>query len=358
MQYFSKLFFAVLISFVVVSCSKETPRNPAETGGGGGTPPPVVVPHPASIGFVGDTTDVTATVTGGIVLMGGGADVDAAIKWMIDRSGGGNAVVIRATGTDAYNSYIKGLGSLNSVETLLINSRTLANDEGVARVIRNAELLFIAGGDQSDYMNFWRDTKTSEAINYLLNTKKAPVGGTSAGAAILGKMYYSGENGSVTSAEALANPYRSTVTMYKNDFLNPPFLENVVTDQHYLTRTRQGRHMVFLARAIKDWNIYPKGIAMDERTAVCIDAAGTAKVFGSSKAYFLATDATKAPEQVATGLPLNWATGNEAVKVYEVQGSSAGSGNFSVTDFDAAKATGGTWHWWWVSNGTFNQSPI
>ena len=343
------------VCFLNFSCSKSTPGNPAAGGGGGGS---INVPHVGSLGFVGDTTDISPAVTGGLVLMGGGADVDAAIKWMIDRSGGGNAVVIRATGTDAYNPYIKGLGNLKSVETLLINTRSLANDESVARVIRNAELLFIAGGDQSDYMNFWRGTKLDEAINYLLNTKKAPVGGTSAGCAILGKLYYSGENGSVTSDEALANPYRSTVTLYKNDFINAPFMQNVVTDQHYLTRNRQGRNMVFLGRIIKDWSIYPKGISMDEKTAVCVDASGNAKVFGTSKAYFLTTDASKPPEQCTTGLPLNWTVTNKAVKVYEVQGTDAGSGNFSVSDFDATKATGGTWYWWWVNNGVFNQAPI
>ncbi len=356
MKYFSQIVVVTFIYFMVVSCNKEKPGNPAQ-GGGGGTNP-VATPHIGSIGFVGDTTDVTATVTGGMVLMGGGADVDAAIKWMIDRSGGGNAVVIRATGTDAYNPYIKGLGTLKSVETLLINSRSLADNENVARVIKNAELLFIAGGDQSDYMNYWRGTKTADAINYLLTVKKAPVGGTSAGCAILGKIYYSGENGSVTSDEALTNPYRSTITLYKDDFLNAPFLQTLITDQHYLTRSRQGRNMVFLSRIIKDWNIYPKGISMDEKTAVCIDENGAAKVFGTSKAYFMATDATKPPEQCVTGLPLNWTSTNKAVKVYEVQGSATGNGNFSVSDFDATKATGGSWYWWWVNNGIFSQAPM
>jgi hypothetical protein len=35
--------------------------------------------------------------------MGGGTDVDAAFQWMCQRSGGGDFLVIRATGTDAYN---------------------------------------------------------------------------------------------------------------------------------------------------------------------------------------------------------------------------------------------------------------
>lgn len=347
-----KTFFGVCC-WLLIACSKPKPDNPPTGGGGGGTG---ATAHPGSLGFVGDTTDIAPTVAGGLVLMGGGSDVDNAIKWMIERSGGGNAVVIRASGTNAYNPYMASLGTLKSVETLLIDSRTLANDEGVARVIRNAELLFIAGGDQSDYMNYWRGTKTEEAINYLLNVKKAPVGGTSAGCAIMGKLYYSGENGSVTSDEALANPYRSTVTLYKNDFLNAPFLENVITDQHFITRSRQGRSMTFLGRIIKDWNIFPKGISIDEKTAVCIDAAGNAKVFGSSKAFFLTTDATKSPEQCATGLPLNWTQNNKAVRVYEVSGSAIGNGNFSVLDFDPAKATGGTWYWWWVNNGVLGQA--
>jgi len=355
MRLFSYTSGILLSACMALSCSKNsTPGNPA--AGGGGTTPPVA--RPSSLGFVGDSADVSTTAKAGIVLMGGGSDVDAAFKWMIDRSGGGNAVIIRATGTDAYNPYVKALGSLKSVETLLINSRDLANNATVAQIIKNAELLFIAGGDQSDYVNYWRGTKTDEAINYLLNTKKVPVGGTSAGCAIMGQLYYSGENGSVTSPEALANPYANTVTLYKNDFLKAGFLQNIITDQHYLARSRQGRNLTFLARIIKDWSIYPKGISMDEGTAVAIDEAGTAKVFGSSKAYFLATENTKAPEKCEAGVKLQWNAAGKAVKVYLVNGSSTGNGSFSISDFDATKATGGTWYWWSVDNGVWNENPF
>jgi len=37
-----------------------------------------------SLGRVGSATDVTTTCTAGTVLMGGGTDVDAAFKWMIN----------------------------------------------------------------------------------------------------------------------------------------------------------------------------------------------------------------------------------------------------------------------------------
>jgi cyanophycinase-like exopeptidase len=308
----------------------------------------------ASLGFTGDTTDVVTPTRGGVALIGGGGDVPGAFRWMIDRSGGGNVVVLRASSNYLYNETINSLGKVHSVETLLIDSREMANRDEVARVIRNAEMLFIVGGDQSNYMNFWRNTKTSEAINYLLNVKKVPVGGTSAGCAVLTGFYYSGEGGSATS-EILKNPYDSIVKLYNNDFLEPPYLKNVLSDMHFLTRKRQGRHVSFLSRIIKDWKDFPRGIAMDEKTAVCIDEKGNATVFGKSKAYFLLTDPAKPPEQCVAGQPLQWKAGEKAIRVYEIQGADTGAGNFSVSDFAAGKAKGGNWWWWWVDNGELKQ---
>jgi cyanophycinase-like exopeptidase len=313
-------------------------------------------PSGPSLGLTGDAKDVTTTTRGGVALIGGGGMVDGAFKWMIERSGGGDVVVIRASGDYLYNDDIAKLGTVNSIETLLIDSREVANNEKVAQTIRNAEMLFITGGDQSNYMRFWRNTKTSEAINYLLNKKKIPVGGTSAGCAILSGFYYSGEIGSATSAVGM-EPYDEQVKLYNNDFLQPPFLKNVITDQHYVARNRQGRHMTFMSRIITDWKIFPKGIAPDERTAVCIDEKGNATVMGEGKAYFLLTNPSTPPEVCVAEKPLQWVSGKKAVKVYELPGSPNGNGYFSVADFDVAKAQGGKWYWWWMENGKWEQSP-
>lgn len=310
-------------------------------------------PPGGSIGITGDTSDVQTKTRGGIALIGGGGEVPGAFRWLIERSGGGNVVVIRASGSYLYNSTIDSLGKVRSVETLLINSRDLADSEHIARKIRNAEMLFITGGDQSNYMRYWRDTKTEEAINYLLNEKKVPVGGTSAGCAILTGFYYSGENRSATSA-VLQNPYDSAVTIYNNDFLKPPFLSRVISDQHYVARKRQGRHVVFLARIFSDWKMAVNGIAPDEKTAVCIDETGMASVFGEGRAYFLATDSARPPATVDRGRPLHWPA-KKALRVYEIQGSPSGAGSFSVKRFDKQKAAGGTWYWWWVENGELKQ---
>jgi len=304
----------------------------------------------ASLGYLGDITDVDTPTRAGVALIGGGGDVAGAFQWMIERSGGGNVVIVRASGNYLYNRTIDSLGKVQSVETLLINSRELADHPETAEVIRKAEMLFIAGGDQSNYMNYWRGTQTAAAINYLLNEKKAPVGGTSAGCAILTGLYYSGENGSA-SASALENPYDPLVTLYNNDLLNPPFLKHVISDQHYVTRKRQGRHVVFMGRIIRDWKLFPNGIAPDEKTAVCIDENGHARVFGEGKAYFLRTHPKRPPEQCATGKPLHWKAKRQAIEVYEIQGAPQGHGHFSVSDFEISKATGGKRYYWWVENG-------
>src|SRR5689334_23877980 len=122
--------------------------------------------------FAGNKTGFTAFIAGnpadaqpspnlspGLVLMGGGTDVDAALQWMCQRAGGGDFVVIRTTGTDAYNPYIQQLcPQMDSVETIIITTVAGANSAYVSSHIQNAEALWIAGGDQSTYVNLWRGT--------------------------------------------------------------------------------------------------------------------------------------------------------------------------------------------------------
>jgi len=114
---------------------------------------------------VGNTNDVTTSTTAGTVLMGGGTDVDAAFQWMCQRSGNGDFLVIRATGTDAYNPYIQQLcPNENSVATLIIPNRTMASDPFVINTIQSAEALWIAGADQSNYINYWKGTPVQDAL--------------------------------------------------------------------------------------------------------------------------------------------------------------------------------------------------
>ncbi|HEV7394960.1 MAG TPA: cyanophycinase [Pyrinomonadaceae bacterium] len=248
-------------------------------------------PKPGYQSFiVGNPADAppSMNLSPGLALMGGGTDVDAAFQWMCQRAGGGDFVVIRTTGTDAYNPYIQGLcPQMDSVETIIITTVTGANSAYVTSHIQNAEALWIAGGDQSTYMDLWRGTAVQSGVNYLLNSKLAPVGGTSAGLAVLSQFIYTGALGSVTSSQALANPFHRYVTLDR-DLFQSSLGANQLYDSHFVTRDRMGRSLAFLARIVNNgWATQPRGIGIDEQTAILVLPNGAGTMVGSGAAYFL-----------------------------------------------------------------------
>ncbi|MGI8962243.1 MAG: cyanophycinase [Bryobacteraceae bacterium] len=219
----------------------------------------------------------------GVALMGGGADQDAAFHWMCEKAGSVNFVVLRASGTDAYNPYIRKLcPAIDAVETLVIISREGAHQQFVIDKIRNAAALFIAGGSQDNYVSFWQGTPVEDCINALI-TRGVPIGGTSAGLAVLGEYMFSALNDTVQSNEALQNPFDRRVTIGRN-FLKVPHLEGKITDSHFVARNRMGRLIAFLARISTDgWTRAPYGIGIEEKTAVLMNPDGTATVTGKAQ---------------------------------------------------------------------------
>lgn len=313
--------------------------------------------------FLGDVTDVTTTTQYGLCLMGGATEDDNAMTWFLNKSGGGDIVVLRATGTNGYNSYLfSGLGvTVNSVETIVINSLAAANDPYVRQQIRNAEAVFIAGGNQFDYISYWKNTAVDSALNYLINTKLCPIGGTSAGMAIQGQAYYSAAVSSITSATALSDPYHAAVTIGNNDFLHNPSLNRVITDTHFDNPDRRGRLSVFLARLFQDSTQSFFGIACDEYTAVCIDNLGIAKVFGGfptydDNAYFIQANCTlpNGPENCSAGQPLTWNRNSAALKVYQIKGDINANNSFNLNDW--ITCSGGSWQNWYVNSGVISYS--
>jgi cyanophycinase-like exopeptidase len=314
--------------------------------------------------FTGDTADVIPTPFGGTVLMGGATENDSAMVWFLKRANGGDIVVLRASGADGYNNYFyTDLGvPVNSVETIVTTSLAAATDPYVQDKIRKAEGLWIAGGDQFNYVSFWKNNAIEDALNYLINVKKAVVGGTSAGMAIQGQAYFDAANGSVTSATALANPYNNLVSIAYDDFLSNPILLNVITDTHYNSPDRKGRHVTFMARMMQDYGLNAKGIACNEYVSICIDTNNVARVFGEYPnypdeiAFFIQVNCVlpNTPEQCSSGLVLNWQRNNEALKVYKVPGTMTGDYSFNLNDW--LTGIGGTWENWYVNNGVFNSN--
>ena len=245
--------------------------------------------HPTYSYFrVGNSADVSTPVQAGVVLMGGGTDVDAAFQWQCGRSGNGDFLVIRATGTDAYNPYIRDLCPAgNSVATLIIPDLASANDPAVAAIIAKAEAIWIAGGDQSNYINFWKGTPVQSTLNARI-AAGVPVGGTSAGLNVLTQFVYSALAAQgATSSQSLADPFNRYLS-FDRDFANLPILQGIIGDPHFVTRDRMGRDLAFLCRvAANGWSNAPRGVAVDEMTALLVDAQGHGTVVGSSNVYFL-----------------------------------------------------------------------
>jgi cyanophycinase-like exopeptidase len=314
--------------------------------------------------FTGNPVDVTTNHQFGICLMGGSVENDEAMVWFLEKADGGDILVLRASGSDGYNDYFYSeLGvTVNSVETIVIHNSAGALDPYVLQKVAQAEAIWFAGGNQWNYVNFFKGNAMQDALNHHVNVKQAVIGGTSAGMAILGSYYFDAQNGTVSSAQALFDPYFSTVSLGYNDFLEIPFLEDVITDTHYDNPDRRGRHTVFLARYATDIGNRSLGIASEERTAVCIEPDGTAKVFGNypssnDYAYFLqaSCESTFFPETCSPGQPLHWQRNNDAVKVYKVPGTPSGENYLELDYWEVG--SGGTWENWYVENGNFITEP-
>lgn len=312
--------------------------------------------------FIGDTSDISTSHDFGICLMGGASEDDNGSQWFLEKADGGNVVVIRASGSDGYNNYFfNDLGvNLQSVETIVFNNANASNSELIQRRLNNAEAIWIAGGDQFVYESYWKGTAIETILNDHVNVKGAPIGGTSAGMAILGSHYFNAANGTVTSTEALDNPLGNKVSI-ESDFLTIPHLENVITDTHFDNPDRKGRIATFIAGLTTENNMVYSGIAAEEFVAICIDENETATIFGeypdfNDKAYFIRMNCLEEkPEVIETNTPLTWTgSDSDALLVYEIEARSDGSSTFDLTSW--SNGSNGEWKKWSILEGNLTEA--
>ncbi len=238
----------------------------------------------------GNAADSTATPRAGFALMGGGGKQDPAFHFLCEHANGGDFLILRANTDDAdaieENVYVKGICPLNSVATIVFAGREDSDDPKVIQLIESAEAIFFAGGDQSNYIRFWQDTPVEDALNRHIAAGK-PMGGSSAGLAILGQFSFGSIIDTIHSPDALSNPYGNKVTLTR-DFLRVPLLTGIITDTHFAKRDRMGRLVVFMTRMLQDgWAPSVRAIAVEENAAVLLEPDGKAKVVGHGPAYFI-----------------------------------------------------------------------
>lgn len=244
--------------------------------------------------------------------------MDVAMTRFVQAADGGNISVIRASGGTGYNQYMLDLANAASVETFLFDSREKSENPGDNETLSQSEALFVAGGDQWNYTLFWSNTRLDATVRRLRTDKNIPLGGTSAGAMIWGGRYFDASGRSVTSAQALAEPLASDITLRPALFGTASVLEDRIIDTHFSERNREGRLMTFLARS-REANYHPKGIGIDERTALIIDDEGIGTVYGAGFVWMYLPYWDKGgPETMIADQQLHWFRDRAAVLVWKL----------------------------------------
>jgi cyanophycinase len=237
---------------------------------------------------LGQDGDVSPKTSAGVALLGGGWVPIQAWTWLCNKSGGGDFLILAASEENGYTDSADTVNYFcdeNSVSTLVIPSREAANDPFVASVIRKAEAIVISGGIQGDYIKLWKGTPVEVAINDQIS-RGIPIGGVSAGLAILGEFSYTGAW--ARSDDTLRDPYNERVSI-TSGFLTIPALKGIITDTHLVARQRLGRLLGFMARIAQDGlSKNTRGVGVDEQSAVLLEDDGSGAVIGKgSGAYFI-----------------------------------------------------------------------
>lgn len=255
---------------------------------------------------VGDVAAPTPGSTeAGLMLMGGGDWDYRAWRWFLAKAGHGHVVILRASGDGEGGEEIyRDIGGAASVRTLIFDDRKASEDPRVLAILESADGVFLGGGDQAKYVRFWKGTPVQKALNDHV-ARGRPIGGTSAGLAILGGAGYGAmDGGSIDSITALKDPMGPEVTMV-GDFLTMPYLAHVVTDTHFSARDRLGRLIAFVAQVRTSSDPQAVGLGVDEDGALCVDADGVGRFFTASSGYAWLVQPDGAP-RVEPGQPLDY----------------------------------------------------
>lgn len=255
---------------------------------------------------IGDVRAPRPGPTAGALLLVGGGDWDpAAFRWFVEKAGHGHIVVLRASGAaEANDEFYRTIGGVKSVQSFVFHDRKAAFDPRVLSALKHADGIFIAGGDQSNYVRYWKGTPVARAIDAHVAAGR-PLGGTSAGFAILGGAGYGAmDGGSIDSASALRDPGGSAVTIVR-DFLHLPHLAHVVTDTHFNARNRLGRLIAFVARVRADGDRRAVGLGVDQDSALCVEANGVGHLHSLVKGFAWLVEPVGVA-RIVRGQPLNY----------------------------------------------------
>jgi cyanophycinase len=267
------------------------------------------------------------------------ASDDEVYSLIINATQGGDVLVLTADEPpcDIYNDFIYRNLSVpvasppNSVTTICFTARDGAMLPKTEELLKGASAVFLTGGDQSKYFDFWRDSPVSRLL-----PRVPVVAGSSAGLAVQGQFVFDAADGGVDSADALRYPMDDDVaTALTNDLFALPRMSGVLTDTHFFQRDRMGRLLAFLANVEARWVTQGEedrvlGVAVSEHPAVVVErATGEAHMRGVGPAYFVRPG--HRAQTLRRGAPLEY----RDVRLSRWTNASAASARFSFADWSS-----------------------
>lgn len=162
-----------------------------------------------------------------------------------------------------YQTIFEDMGA-KAIEVIDVREREQADDPHWQSFLDDCTGVFITGGDQLRLCGLLADTPIMEKVRIRAQLGEITLGGTSAGAAIMGQHMIAGGG----SGES---PNRSLVDLTAG--LN--IIPDVIVDQHFHNRNRMARLMSAIAS-------YPDrlGIGIDEDTCAMFESNGSFQVIG------------------------------------------------------------------------------
>jgi cyanophycinase len=244
--------------------------------------------------LAGNAADVHPRLHGPVLDLAGSDAEPVTLQAMVDAVRGCShcapkldVVVIRASGEDGLNPVFMALDGVDSAQTFVITDRESSSRPEVVKAVRDAEIVWFAGGDQCNYIRWIKGTPVHRAVEEVYK-RGGGVGGNSAGLAIQGEIAYDAcPDVSAASKDVLADPFHRDVSL-STGFFRWPALKGMITDTHFHQRDRFGRSVVFLARSFDGKPLY--GIGVDEDTSIVVTPDRKGRVFGPGAAYLLLVD--------------------------------------------------------------------
>ncbi|WP_458122345.1 cyanophycinase [Paenibacillus sp. Z6-24] len=210
---------------------------------------------------------------GDLLIVGGKEDKTGAkeiLQRFVEMAGGQQAVIGILTTATQYpqelgKEYSELFQSLGCDKTILfhLNTRESAEHDSLTGQLQECTGLFITGGDQVRLTSILGGTLFYEQLRHRWGHEGMPIGGTSAGAAVMSCHM-------IMAATETDDEY---IVEMGAGFC---FVEDVIIDQHFSQRARFGRLMTAIAH-----NPQVMGIGIDENTAIEVtDDGGCFTVLG------------------------------------------------------------------------------